>query len=553
MSGGPRATADRRWQPGAARVPPVGANAVIHSHNLRVRYLAGGIAFASLLGFGHHGCMDPEEEPALTALAEELYGIRRGLVQSFADLPNSGSVVDLQRRLLGEHARKGATRAERDLFKHHRTKLRAIGDALAWLLLPAHTIRTLSKHPGRAAAPPVDAEDTAFVMQVVDQLFRAGRVPIIADLTNVLLVGDVVAVEPGGGIEGVECKNTRIPVRPPASGRLARQLRESAMPYPQETQRAVAAIADALDIPAASRPSPAVPNLVAMDVDLPEPNPEWLATACVRYEESPQGVGLVEIGAGDYLLITDRHGFDDDRVGDVVLALPPLRQPCLSVHFEQLNEPRPYCRSILSYPIDWEFRAALLETDLVMVRLVDLAIFEERDNDGIGLTLQDGLFLRRTRDECHQMFSNRFVDEVMTGPVSAAEMRTCLLDCVRHLEQQVVARVMEPDQVSRADEMDRGSGNNVRYTTVYPAHDGDLALVGSAADAGLDTVPGVTHTEYYPASRRLIVYADEDILLDTEIPGTETDVPTDNMARRLWGDVQHVQDGDPGTVALPDS
>ncbi|MGW5557622.1 hypothetical protein ACWER9_10415 [Micromonospora sp. NPDC003944] len=506
--------------------------------------------------------MDPDEEPALTALAEELYDIRRDLVQSFADLPNSASVVDLQRRLLGEHARKGATRAERELFKRHRTKLRAIGDALAWLLLPAHTIRTLSKHPGRAAAA-VAAEDAAFVMRVVDQLFRAGRVPIIADLTNVLLVGDVVAVEPGGGIEVVECKNTRIPVRPPASGRLARQrqrgerltryLRESAMPYPQQTQPTVAAIADALDVPAPSRTFPAGQNLVAMDVDLPEPNPEWLATACVRYGESPHGVGLVEIGAGDYLLITDRHEFDDDRVRDVVLALPPLRQPCLSVHFEQLNEPRPYCRSILSYPIDWEFRAALLETDLVMVRLVDLAIFEERDDDGIGLTLQDGLFLRWTRDEFHQVFSNRFVDEVMTGPVSAAEMRTCLLDCVRHEEQDVVPLVMEPDQVSRADEMDRGSGSNVWYTTVYPAHDGDLVLVGSAADAGLDTVPGVTHTEYYPASRRLIVYADEDILLDTEMAETETDVPTDNTARPIWGDVQLVQDGDPDTVALPDS
>lgn len=100
-------------------------------------------------------------------------------------------------------------------------------------------------------------------------------------------------------------------------------------------------------------------------------------------------------------------------------------------------------------------------------------------------------------------------------------MRRCLLDCVRHAEQEIAPLVMEPDQVSRADEMDRGSGSSVRYTTVYPAPDGDLVLVGSAADAGFDTVPEVTHTEYYPASRRLIVYADEDILLDTEIPGSD--------------------------------
>lgn len=502
---------------------------MIHSHVRFPRAIAGrGITFASSRKLRHHGSMEPEEEAAPTALVEELYGIRRLLMQFFADLPNSGSVVDLQRQILGEHARKGATRAEHDLFKHHRTKLRAIGDALAWLLLPAHTIRTLSKHPGRGAPPPIDTKDAAFVMQVVDQLFRAGRVPIIADLTNVLLVGDVIAVSSGGGIEVVECKNTRIPVRPPISGRLARQrqrgetlthyLRESVMPYPAETQPAVTALAAALDIPAPT--PPASPNLVAMDVDLPEPNPEWLVTACMRYEESPQGVGMVEIGPGDYLLITDRHGFRDDRIRDVVGALPSLRQPYLSVHFEQLNEPQPHCRSILSYPIDWEFRAALLETDLVMVRLVDLAIFEEQDEDGIGLTLQDGLFLRWSRDGYHQLFSKRFVDEVMAGPVSAAAMRTCLLGTVRHAEQ-TVAPLLEAGQLSQADEMDRGRGSDVRYTTVYPAHDGDLVLVDSAADAGFDTVPGVTHTEYYPASRRLIVYADEDILLDTEILGTE--------------------------------
>ncbi|WP_412538510.1 hypothetical protein R8Z50_21965 [Longispora sp. K20-0274] len=472
--------------------------------------------------------MDPEEEAALSVLAEELYGIRRSLVRVFCDLPNSGSVLDLQRELLGEHGRKGATRAERDLLKHHRIKLRAIGDALAWLLLPAHTIRTLSKHPGRAAPPPTDAEDATFVLQVAEQLFRAGRVPILADLTNVLLVGDIVAVEPGGSIEVVECKNTRIPVRPPSSGRLARQrqrgetltryLRESMMPYPPESRPAAAAIAASLDIQRPVEAYPVSPSLVAMDIDLPESNPEWLIAAYQRYEESPLGVGLAEIGAGDYVLITDRRGFDDERIADVVGALPELRQPCLSVHFENLNEPRPHCRSILSYPFDWEVRAALLETDVVMIRLVDLAIFEERDDDGVGLTLHDGLFLRWTRDENHHVFSSRFIDEVMTGPISAAAMRTCLLDRVRQAEQETTPLLAEPDQFSQADERDRGRGSDVRYTTVYPAPDGNLALVSNAADSGLDTVPGVTHTEYFPASRRLIVYADDDVLLDTEIP-----------------------------------
>lgn len=485
-----------------------------------------GIAFASWWVFRHHGHMESEEAES-SALAEELYGIRRRLMQFFADLPGSGSVVDLQRNLLDEHARKGATRAERDLLKHHRMKLRAIGDALTWLLLPAHTIRTLSKHPGRAAPPPIATGDAAFVMRVVDQLFRAGRVPIIADLTNVLLVGDIVAVEPGGRVEVVECKNTRIPVRPPASGRLARQrqrgeglsryLRDSVMPYPQETLSAAAAVADALGLPVPLPASPAFPNLIATDIALPQPKPEWLVTAYTRYKVSANGLGMVEIGPGDYLLITDPQAFVGDGAGAVLDALPALRRPSLSLHIDQVNEPLPYCRSVLSYPIDWELRAALLETDLAMIRWVDLAIFEERDADGAGLTLRDGLFLQWTRGEYHQVFSNRFIDEVMAGPISAAEMRTCLLICARHNEQMAVPLLMEEEPVAGAGEMDRGSGSDVRYTTVYPSHDGDLVLVGSAADAGLDVFPDVTRTEYHLASRRLIIYAEEDILLDTEM------------------------------------
>jgi hypothetical protein len=471
--------------------------------------------------------MDAPEESALTAKAEELYGIRRDLVRYLSGLPASGSVIDLQRLLLGEHTRTSQTQADRDLLKQHRSKLRAIGDALAWRLLPAHTIRTLAKHPGRPAALPVDTDDAAFVVHVVERLFSAGRVPIVSDLTNVLLVGDIVAVGPGNMVEVVECKNTRIPTRLPSSGRLARQrqrgetlaryLRDSVMPIAEQARQ----IADALGIPAAARPSPAAANLVAMDVDLPEPHPEWLETAYVRYKDSPNGVGLVKIGSGDYLLIADGQAVVDDGLGGVMAALLPLRQGYLSIHQEQLTDPAPCCRSILSYPLDWELLADLLEMDLVMIRLVDLAIFEERGDDGVGLTLQDDLSLLWTRGGYNQRFSERFVEEVLTGPVSAAEMRDCLLDVLRYSKRELAPLVMDRHQAERSDEVGRGVGTDVRYSTVYPASDGEVVLVWSAADAGLAAVPEATHAECYPATQRLIVFAEDGVLLDTELPVTD--------------------------------
>lgn len=465
------------------------------------------------------------DESALTDETEALRGIRRDLMRYLAGLPRTGSIIAVQRMLLREHTRTSRTRAGRDLIKEHRSNLRAIGDALAWQVLPAHTIRTLAKHPGRPAPPPVDGQDAAFVMHVVERLERAGRVPIISDLTNVLLVGDIVALGPGGTVEVIECKNTRIPTRLPSGGRLARQrqrgetltsyLRESTMPYAADEARRVA---KAFGNRATASLSP---NLVAMDMALPEPHPEWLDTAYARYKDSPHGVGIAEIGPGDYLIIANPQAIEGNELYEAVAALPPMRRSCMAVHLEHLADPLPYCPSILSYSLDWKLRYDLLEANLVMIRLVDLAIFERRGEDGLGLTLQDDLSLLWTRGDDLQGFSNRFIHEVLAGPVSAAEMQACLLGGLRQVNRELAVFVMDPHRSGRSELVAPGSGTDVRYTTAYPAADGELAFVSSATEVGLGTVPGVTHAEYYPATGRLIVYDEDGALLDKEFPSVE--------------------------------
>lgn len=464
--------------------------------------------------------MEASEDQALSALAEELYDNRSDLVRYFSGLPGAGSVIELQRMLLKEHLRTHRTRPERDVLKHHRGKLRAVGDALAWSLLPAHTIRTLSKHPHRAAAPPVNADDAAFVMQVVEHLASAGFLPIISDLTNVLLVGDVVAIGRRGEIEVVECKNARIPVKPPASGRLARQrhrgerlsayLRESKMPYGDELQQYAAKMGISTDA------RPASPSLVATDIALPEPHPEWLAMACSQYEESPHGAARVDIGPGDYLVIADRQALEDFGDDDVLAVISSMDRAAICFHWEQIDGPLPHIRSVLSYPLDWEVRAGLLETELVMMRLVDLAIFEEPDDDGVFLALQDDFSLLWTQGENSIRFSRRFVDEVLGGPVSAADMRDCLLNCLRDDKKKFSTQLADVERLKLARQDERGSGSEARYTTAYPNPGGGIALVRSAADAGLDGLPGVTHADFYPTSQRLVVHNGDGEFLDID-------------------------------------
>jgi hypothetical protein len=51
---------------------------------------------------------------------------------------------------------------------------------LAWQVLPAHTIRSLAKHPGRPAPPPVDVEDAVRGWHLVPSALR-GRVYTAVD------------------------------------------------------------------------------------------------------------------------------------------------------------------------------------------------------------------------------------------------------------------------------------------------------------------------------------------------------------------------------------
>lgn len=130
----------------------------------------------------------------------------------------------------------------------HKRLLRVIGDSLAFTFLHEHTIRTLSRHPGQSASLTGQGDDFAFTMDVAQAFAESGYVPILCDLTNVLKVGDIVAVAPEHVLI-LECKRTALPARLQLNGRLARQrargsdaaeyLRSSTIPEPGGTRQAI--------------------------------------------------------------------------------------------------------------------------------------------------------------------------------------------------------------------------------------------------------------------------------------------------------------------------
>ena len=107
-------------------------------------------------------------------------------------------------------------------LKQHRHLLRVMADGLVHQLVEGHTVRTLSQHPGKPPSITAQGPDFDFVFECARSLGSAGLIPIIADLTTLIGVGDVVGISPAGVVV-LECKNTSMPSRRRASGRLARQ------------------------------------------------------------------------------------------------------------------------------------------------------------------------------------------------------------------------------------------------------------------------------------------------------------------------------------------
>jgi hypothetical protein len=213
---------------------------------------------------------------------------RHALLLELAALPGEGDVIQWQRRLAdaiidAEHPDAGVGRAE---AKRHRHLLRVIADGLVHALLPDHTIRSLSRHPGKPAALSAQGADFDFVFDCARRLRSLGLIPVIADLTTLIGVGDIVGWN-GDGVMVVECKNRPAPPREATTGRLARQRRRGEQ---VETYLTTSTLDEG--------------DCVRQAYTRSLPSPDWDAVAGLleRCDASPAGVAVYSLGPNDTLV-----------------------------------------------------------------------------------------------------------------------------------------------------------------------------------------------------------------------------------------------------------
>jgi hypothetical protein len=372
----------------------------------------------------------------------------------FTGLPGQGDVVTWQRRLADAiiEAEVGWQHAKLADRKRHRHLLRVIGDALVHALLPSHTIRALSRHPAKPPAISSQGDDFDFVFECARQVRSARLIPIVADLTTLIGIGDVVGWGPGGVVV-LECKNRTMPTRTSTSGRVARQRQRG---EDVETYLSASRLVES-------------DGLVRQAYEAALPSPDFAAVEdlLVRCNASTTMVATHSFGTNDTLIAFSRTA----SLHDIQGAIPNgegLGLPAFADYADLVDASDHRLMSPSSYPLPAELRLQLLEGAIHLARCADLGMltaeFDERNVRAKLLPQRrDGVIEVRLDVAGFEpvAFSHEMINACIWMPVAISDMRQALIENARLLIAHAT-----PAGGLGAD-MALASGDSVMYATAY--------------------------------------------------------------------------------------
>ncbi|MFQ5956657.1 MAG: hypothetical protein ACE5KK_02665 [Candidatus Brocadiales bacterium] len=130
--------------------------------------------------------------------SEELRSKRQKLfeqclkVNSFQKLLAAEIVIATEIRMAEVLLRSGV---DKKLVQFHIQRLRLYGDGLVWLVLHAHVIRQMAKNPDVPKSLLQQGDAFDLVLKLAQDYFKRIDVPVlIADITNMLKIGDLIIV-----------------------------------------------------------------------------------------------------------------------------------------------------------------------------------------------------------------------------------------------------------------------------------------------------------------------------------------------------------------------
>ncbi|MCO4263752.1 hypothetical protein NG697_12605 [Pseudarthrobacter sp. MDT3-26] len=384
---------------------------------------------------------------------------RHGLLLELAALPSEGDVVQWQRRLADAIIDAEGAKVATDMgeAKRHRHLLRVIADGLVHELLDEHTIRSLSRHPGKPASLLAQGADFDFVFEQASRLHSLGFIPIIADLTTLIGVGDIVGWS-ATGVVVLECKNRPAPLREATTGRLARQRQRGEQ---VETYLTTSTLDEG--------------DSLRQAVTMSLPSPDWAAVTDLleRCEESSSGAAVYSLGQNDILVAATAQA-TPEQVMTLVLDFIESTSPTVVFYSELINTASYRFMAPSSYPVAGDRRWRLLEGELRLIRLIDMSAFAaELVHEGAVITLVPEqsaarLDLRIDVDgREYTRFTHQLAEFCLWMPVPLAAIRQTLIDYALTLVKERAAASGET-----ADSPNLAAGDNFMYATVYRPESG---------------------------------------------------------------------------------
>lgn len=319
--------------------------------------------------------------------------------------------------------------------KEDRYLLRLMGDALARKFLDYHILREL----GRSETPPVSltsqAEDFDFVLKVAKNMTEGGTLPIVADLTNLINVGDIVALS-RRGIAIIECKNTT-PSRyiGPSSARHRRQQKKAVNAANYFTSGHTTLEDETV--------------LYSIDMHPYSPQYESIEKCIDLAERSDSGSAMVELSGRDLLLaVWDRGRGMDESMKSITSLLPASSAkqwelPVLSTTATALWESSPFTANVFELPLPARTRLAIMNGELTLIRFVDLGLLraEWKSKRGEELKVElyqkgGGSHLRALVGSAPLELSDRFIEEILKNFCAAEEVRARLVWIVEYVSDR---------------------------------------------------------------------------------------------------------------------
>jgi hypothetical protein len=384
----------------------------------------------------------------LTPLEQDLRKRRERLLRLALSSIAKRHLVELQIELAqgirdSEEKRRGlpARSEERVLWKTHDTLLRIIGDTLVWLILDAHSIRTLGKGPGRPASLIGQWDDFSLVLEAARHAGDSGTMVLICDVTNVLSTGDLVLFNQNHGIAVTECKNVSAEkLRNRRDDRVERQFRRgyALSQYLTTGESSLPEIPHPVPIPEGYSHT-----YRSFDFDV-QAEHDWELLRAAVSEAQASGIGIAKNGA-EFV-----YALRNDTPPPPPETLPFPTAPAdrdaarMTFGFPQnfLKDPSTLQPPLTTWPLDIDQRIAVFEKDIWVCHGIPIDDFiggiEGIDAEVVDVT-QTG-FIRVRSGGQKQQFGPRFIENALISFQRPSSVKEQIL--------RSVVRVQEPDTLT---------------------------------------------------------------------------------------------------------